>query len=68
MNLQALLAGVSMLQKFVPVLEAGVAEIGPLVKTEVANGEEILAVVEKALGDLKTAFETVKVAVNTPKP
>lgn len=52
--------GISTVEKILPVVEQVAAEIGPVVKTEIADGEAVWSAVEKALADLRAAFATVK--------
>ena len=54
------ITGISTLEKIIPVVEQVAAEIGPVVKTEIADGEAVWADVEKALADLRAAFTAVK--------
>ena len=58
----AIQAGISTVEKFAPVVEAVGAEIGPLFKEEVADGEVIWGDVQKCWSDFKAAIATAKAA------
>lgn len=61
-KLTAIAAGVGTLEKFIPVVEAVGADIGPFVQTELADGKAVWADVEKAWADFKAAVAAVKAA------
>lgn len=63
MTVSTILAGVSTIEAFVPVVEKVGAEIGPLVETELADGKVIWGDVVKAFNDFKATIEAVKAAV-----
>lgn len=67
MNLAAILAGVSTLEKIVPVIESIGSHIGPLVQTELADGKAVWADVVKAYKDLQEAIALVKAAASAAK-
>ena len=68
MSVETILAGVGTLEKFIPVVEAVGAEIGPLVKTEVADGEVIWADLVKCFNDFCAAVAIVKSAAAGATP
>lgn len=68
MNIAAILAGIKIAEKIVPIIEAVGSEIGPLVQTELADGKAIWADVIKAYDDLKAAYATVKAAASVAQP
>ena len=65
MSISEIFAAVGMAEKFIPVLEQIAGEIGPVVKAEIADGEEVWTDVEKAITDLKAAFAVVKSTVQS---
>lgn len=67
MSLETILAGIGTLEKFIPVVEAVGAEIGPLVKEELTDGEVIWADMVKCFNDFKGALAAIKtVAASSP--
>ena len=66
-NITAILSGLGFVKKLMPLVENVGTEIGPLVQTELADGKTLWAEVEKAIADLKAAYEKIKGAVpSTP--
>ena len=68
MSLETILAGIGTLEKFIPVVEAVGAEIGPLVKEELTDGEVIWADMVKCFNDFKAAVAIVKTAATGTTP
>lgn len=60
MTISTIMAGVSTLEAFIPVVEKVGSEIGPLVQTEIADGKVLWTGVEKAWDDFKAAIAAVK--------
>jgi hypothetical protein len=60
MNISAILAGISTLEKFLPVVEAVGKEIGPLVQTEIKDGKVLWADVLNCFDDFKKAVLALK--------
>lgn len=70
MNVSEIFAGISTLEKVMPVVEHVGKEIGPLVQSELADGKQLWADVEKCWTDFKTAVAAVKTVapLETPQP
>lgn len=64
-NIEMILAGISTVEKFMPVVEAVGKEIGPLVQVELADGKAIWSDVEKCFADFKIAIAAAKNAAIT---
>lgn len=62
MSVTTVLAGIGTIEKILPIVEAVGREIGPLVKTEVADGEVVWSDLVKAFNDFKLAVVSVKAA------
>lgn len=68
MNISAILAGVSTLEKFMPVVEAVGKEIGPLVQTEIKDGKVLWVDIEQAYNDFKKAVAALKTQAPLESP
>lgn len=68
MNISEIMAGISTLEKFIPVVEAVGKEIGPLVQAELKDGKVLWADVEKCWGDFRMALAAVKTVAPLESP
>lgn len=66
LNIHGILSGLGTLNKIVPVIEAVEKEIGPLVRTELKDGQALWDDVHIAFEDLKNAVAAVKAAAEIP--
>lgn len=62
-ELTVIAAGISTVEKILPVVEAVGKEIGPLVEKELVDGKVVWADVQKAFADLRAAFDAVKMSL-----
>jgi hypothetical protein len=68
MDISVILAGISTLEKIVPVVEAVGKEIGPLVQAELKDGKVLWGDVSKCWEDFKAALAAVKTVAPLESP
>ena len=63
MNIQAALAGLSLLQKVVPYIETSISVLGPLITQILGDAGAAITAILKIVSDLNSALDKIKADV-----